>query len=252
MTCFHLEKKRILITGASSGIGRETAILCSSLGAEVTLLARDSERLKQTMSLLKGSRHAYYSFDLINVEEIEDFLKKIIENRGAFDGFVHSAGVDYIRPLRMLKPAFLNDLMTINFYSFVELVRCLTKRSNYRKGMSIVALSSISSKRGSPSKTAYCSSKAALDASIRCMAAELASKNIRVNSVMPALVNTELYQKVKDSVNDSDDFNSVIRQQYAGISEATDIAYLIAFLLHEHSNQITGANMDISGGFLST
>ena len=124
-----LTGKQILITGASSGMGAETARLCAKLGAKVVLVARNEEKLGAVLHELEGEGHRYYSFDLSNVEEIENFIKNMIAETGPLDGFVHSAGVTSTRPLKTLKPSALLAVMNINYFSFVEIIRCITKRN---------------------------------------------------------------------------------------------------------------------------
>ncbi len=247
-----LTGKQILITGASSGMGRETAILCTRLGAKVVLVARNEEKLKETMSLLSGDGHAYYAFDLSKVDEIEGFMKQLTAERGAMNGFVHSAGIGSTRPLKMLKPAALREVMEINFYSFIEIIRCLMKKNAFCEGMSIVGISSISSKQGNQTKTAYCASKAAMDASVRCLAKELSDRKVRVNTVNPALIRTDIYQQFLDKSGDSDDAKSIVQRQYLGIGEPIDAANMIVYLLSDAAKFITGSSVDIDGGRLSS
>lgn len=243
-----LKDKQIMITGASSGIGRETAILCSKLGAKCILIARDLKKLEFVLGDLEGEGHKYYSFDLSRLDEIGDFLKKVISESGSLDGFVHSAGIGSTRPLQLLKPADLRAVMDINCFSFIEMCRCLIKKRGYNKGLSIVGVSSISSKQGNKAKTAYCASKAAMDAAVRCMAKELAEKKIRVNTVNPALINTEIYQQFTDYGCDK----GIIERQYLGLGEPIDVANAITFLLSNASQFITGSNLDVDGGRLSS
>lgn len=171
-----LTDKTILVTGASSGMGKETAILCSKLGAKVILVARREDKLLNALMALEGKGHSYYCFDLNNLNEIESFIKKIIAEKGKVDGLVYSAGITSTRPLQSLKVDINKAVMDINYFAFVEIIRCITKRNFFKEGMSIVGISSISAKRGNQAKTAYCASKAAMDAAIKCMAKELAAK----------------------------------------------------------------------------
>ena len=247
-----LSGKQILITGASSGMGRETAILCSKLGARIVAVARNEEKLKETIGTLEGDGHAYYCFDLGNVDKIENFMKKLSSERGAIDGFVHSAGVGSTRPIKLLKPAVVREVMNINYFSFIEIIRCLTKKNCYNEGMSIVGISSISSKQGNQTKTAYCASKGAMDASVRCLAKELAEKKIRVNAVNPALIRTDIFQQFLDNSGDSDDAKSILQRQYLGIGEPIDVANMIAYLLSDAARFITGSCVDVDGGRLSS
>lgn len=244
--------KTILIAGASSGIGAETAVLCSELGAKVILIARREDKLLEVMQKLQREEHRYYSFDLNELENIEPFVKGIIKETGALDGMVYSAGIPGTRPLKMLKPAALNEVMNINFGAFVELVRCATKKNMFNKGMSIVGISSISSTMGSLGKTAYCSSKAAMDSAVRCMAKELAPNGIRVNTVCPGIIETPLFQTFQDNACESYDAQAKIERQYLGLGKPIDVANTIAFLLSDASRMITGASVGVDGGMLSS
>lgn len=247
-----LTDKTILVAGASSGMGAETAVLCSELGAKAVLVARREDKLRKVMQKLQGDGHSYYVFDLNDLENIEVFIKSVVKETGALDGMVFSAGIPGTRPLKMLKPAALSEVMNINFSAFVELVRCATKKNMYNIGMSIIGISSISSTMGSLGKTAYCSSKAAMDSAVRCMAKELAPNGIRVNTVCPGIIETALFQTFQDNAGDSHDAQAKIERQYLGLGKPIDVANTIAFLLSDASRMITGANVGVDGGMLSS
>lgn len=246
-----LTGKHILITGASSGIGKATAIHLSKLGAKLSLIARDEERLKDTLNQLDGERHFIYLADLKDIQKIEGLVGEIVGVSGAFDGLVHCAGIAPMRPLTMTKHKFLNEVMTINFYAFVELVRCVSKKNNCKENSSIVGISSVASRKGDKSKIAYCASKAAMDGAIRCMARELTTKRIRVNSIMPAFVSTEMYTDFVHIHGEAEDSKRTLEQQYHGITEPIEIANAVAFLLCDLSKTITGTSIVVDGGALS-
>lgn len=247
-----LTGKKILITGASSGMGRETAILCSQLGARIILVARRKDKLEDVISELEGTGHKYYSFDLSRTDEIESLIKIVISDNGSLDGFVHSAGIGSTRPLKLLKPTALNEVMSVNFYSFIEIVRCITKRKCFNEGMSIVGISSIASKQGNQSKTAYSASKAAMDAAVRCLAKELAGRKIRLNTVNPAWIKTDIYEQFLANGGDSEDVKNILARQYLGVGEPIDVANMVVYLLSDASKLITGSNVIIDGGRLSS
>ena len=247
-----LSGKKILITGASSGMGRATAILCSKMGARVILIARSEDKLNSVMSELEGDGHSVYPCDLSRIEDIEPLIKRTIADAGPLDGFVHSAGIGSTRPLKMLKNDALNEVMTINFYSFIEIVRCITKKRCFNEGMSIVGISSIASRQGNQSKTAYSASKAAMDAAVRCLAKELAPKKIRVNTVNPAWIKTPIYDQFISNGGDSEDVKNILARQYLGLGEPDDVAKMITFLLCDASKLMTGSNVIIDGGRLSS
>ena len=247
-----LNGKKILVTGASSGMGAETAVLCSQLGATVILVARREEKLQEVKGKLEGDGHRCYPFDLSKVDEIEEFMKGMIEETGPLDGFVHSAGISSSRPLKMMKPNVLREVMDINFNSFVEIVRCIMKRGCFNSGLSIVGISSISSTLGNQAKTAYCASKAAMDAVVRCFAKELAPVGVRANTVCPGMIDTDIYTKFKANAGDSYDAKMRMGRQYLGLGQPIDVANMIVFLLSSASRLITGSNIGVDGGMLSS
>lgn len=245
MSIIDLTNKTFLVTGAGSGIGRETAKVLSEQGAKVVLIDLNQEGLDETLSLLVGEGHLCKACDLTNFETLPALVKETIEQCGSLDGFVHCAGISSRKPLNVLRPAGFSKVMDVNFYSFEELTRLLTKKGNMNDGGSIVVMSSISSINGYKAKTEYCVSKAAVDAFVRCMALELADKRIRINSVMAAEVLTPLALKAKE-LNQSigaSEFNAPL-----GPSEPYEVANTIAFLLSDATKTITGTSILIDGG----
>lgn len=249
MSFVDFKGKRILITGASTGIGRETAILLNKLGANLMLMDIDENGLKELTESLEGKENKYFHYDLSELDGIEQKVKEIV-SYGPIDGFVHCVGIRSRRPISMITPNVLNKVMQVNFGSFVELVRCITKRKNFNAGLSIVGISSVASQRGGTSVTAYAASKAAMDSAVRCLAKELASKNVRLNTVVPAQINTPAYAEYLKILGGDND--PALSRQYLGLGEPIDVANVIAFLLSDASKFITGSAIPVDGGFLSS
>lgn len=243
-----LTGKQILVTGATTGIGQETAILLSNLGAKVILIDEYEEKLLQTIVLLAGNDNEYYTCNLNQNQEIEPLLQQIAQKNGAMDGLAFCTGIGGVRPLPFTKYPFLHEMMNANVYSFIEFVRCITKKNCFEKGGSIVVLSSVSSIKGLKSKTAYCASKAALDAAVRCMAAELGGKHIRVNSILKGGVETDTHKDYLKNIMDLDESND-LKKQILGIIQPGEVANLIAFLISDATRSITGTSIVIDGGY---
>lgn len=245
--------KKIIIFGASSGIGRRTAIRLNELGADVVLIARREDKLKEIMSVLKGESNAYYSFDLSIVDDIEALIKDVCREQGSFDGMVYSAGISNSMPLNMYKPEKLRQIFNINFFAFIECVRQLTKKGRYNEGMRIVGVSSIASFVGDKSHLGYSASKAAMDAAIRCIAKEIAGKGICINNVAPAMTATEMHvEYMSKRGNDNDNYIDNLKRQYLGMGQTEDIANAIAFLLSQDARFITGITLPVDGGYTTS
>lgn len=239
--------KNIIIDGAGRGIGLETASLLNRLGANVVLIDSNKEILNEAVNIIGDLRCSTKEFDVRNCNEILDLVKEIVHENGALDGFVHCVGVRCRRPISLLSPDVVKQVMDINFVSFIELVRSITKKGNYNKGLSIVAVSSISAKTGGIGVSCYAASKAAIEGATRCLAHELAPKEIRLNTVQPGQTLTPAY---KELIGDTHD--PVLDRQYLGLAEASDVANLIAFLLNDASRMITGASLPIDCGFYTS
>ena len=242
--------KKILITGAAVGIGKATATLLSQLGAKVILIDVNEALLSELLEGLYNKNNLQITFDMGDVDGIEPLVKSLISKIGPIDGFVHCVGIRSRRPLSLITPKVLSEVMNINFGSFIEMVRCITKKNYFNENLSIVGVSSIASVRGGTSVTAYAASKAAMDGAVRCLAKELAPKKIRVNTVVPAQINTPAYAELMRMNNNAED--QTLARQYLGLGEAVDVANVIAFLLGENSRFISGSAIPVDGGFLSS
>ena len=235
-----LTGKHIVVTGASSGLGRATCVLLSQLGARVSLIARNEEKLNETISLLEGSGHIAYPYDLGEIDGIEALVKGIVAGSGKVDGLVHAAGVGTACPISMSKYDFLLDMMKLHFFSFVELVRHIGKKRNSNDGASIVAVSSVGTHLADKGKLAYSTSKGALDKAVRPMAIELGeSRGIRVNTVNPAWIKTDIYYDFIENFG-QERLDEILSGHIMGAAEPVDIANVIAFLLSDASKMITG------------
>lgn len=246
-----LNGKNIMVTGASSGIGKGIAVLLSRLGANIILVARNEERLRETCNELEPGNHSCHTLDLSDLEGIKGLMDKVCCDGRKLNGLVHSAGISRTMPLQYLKWTDMEKIMSVNFYSFVELVKQFSNRKYHENGGSVVAISSISSKVGARGLTAYCASKGALESAIRSMALDLAPRKIRINSIAPGMIETQVYDGLKELVNNKDFEVDLIKRQIMGIGKPEDVANAAAFLLSDASGFITGTSMIVDGGYLA-
>jgi NAD(P)-dependent dehydrogenase (short-subunit alcohol dehydrogenase family) len=199
---FSLSGKTIVVTGASSGIGRQCAIDCSKMGARLILVARNEERLQETLCMLSGSEHFYYSFDLCLIESIKDFISKIVCEHGKIDGFVHAAGIEKTLPVKLLSYHDYEKIYRVNAISAFEFIHHFSNKEYFNNGGHIVLIASISSIVGRKGLAAYAASKGAITSAIRPMALEFAKRNICVNSISPGTILTPLMQDVLHSLSE--------------------------------------------------
>lgn len=248
-----LEERRIVVTGASSGIGKDTAILLSRMGAKIVLVARRKEKLCEVMDSLSGEGHAFYCADLRQIDEIEDLVKTIVVQQGKLDGLVYAAGVTIPIPLMQFKPEKVRDMFDINFFGFYEIVRQICKKGRFNEGMRIVGISSTAATIGNKTQSVYSASKAAMDGAVRSIAREVADKKICINTVAPGMTATDMYANYLNKNGEVSDANQkLLRRQYLGIANTTDIANAIAYLISPAARFITGTSLLVDGGATSS
>lgn len=245
---FTLENKTILVTGASSGIGRQCAIDCSKMGAKVVLVARNEERLKETLSNMDGDGHLVCPFDLNNLVGIKELVANVISKTGKLDGFVHSAGVEVTKPLQLLTVEDYEAVFRINSLSGFEFVHQFASIKNMNKGGSIVLIASISGVIGRSSVAAYSASKGAIISACRSMSLEFAKKQIRVNCISPGTVLTPLMQSFLDTL-DEEKRAKRVEGFPLGLGEPSDISNACIYLLSDASRWVTGQNLIVDGGY---
>lgn len=239
---YNIEGKRILITGASSGIGRATSIECSKLGATCVLVGRNEARLQETLSLLEGNGHITIAADLMKADD----LQLIATNCDKLDGVVLNAGINLMAPIYFLKEKDVNKVFATNTLAPMHLMQALLKARKINAMASLVFTSSIDAVNPDVSSSAYAASKAALTSFMRSCAKELAPRQIRANAVHPGLVETGM--KHNGMVSDEDlekNKELYLLKRYARPEE---IAWAIIYLLSDASAFVTGSVLTIDGG----
>lgn len=241
-----LSNKHIIITGASSGIGRACAIQASRLGAKVTLIARREDKLRETINLMEEQdKHAYYCFDLNNTENIESLIKNIIAEQGTVDGLCHAAGIATPRPLKLSKPNYVSKMFSVHIFAFAELVRVLSLKHNLNDGASLVGISSVAAERGNIAQGIYGAAKGAMNSFIKPIAKELSNRKIRINNVAYGIVDTQMFQEFLANGGNEE----VIKQQYLGVIDTETAANAVMFLLSDASKFTTGSVLPVYAGY---
>nr|WP_320038361.1 SDR family oxidoreductase [uncultured Bacteroides sp.] len=240
---FSLKDKRILVTGASSGIGKVIAQQLSYQGAILVITGRNQKRLIETFDSLHGDNHKMISADVTITED----LNRLAAINEILDGVVFCAGIIDYMPAKHINLDSLNKTLDVNFKSQIVLYQQLHINKRINKGASLVFISSVSSLSGVAGTLAYSASKAAITSSVRVLASELAKLRIRVNSISPGLVETPLLETTNLDQNPLD----LDKMKYPlGTGEAIDIANASIFLLSDASRWITGIDLVVDGGYM--
>lgn len=243
-----LEDRCYLVSGASSGIGRETARLLSRLGARVVLVGRDRGRLQVTRDGMVGDGHFIEVFDLQELDAIPDWMKNVARASGPIAGTVHCAGVAATIPLRYISASHADSIMRINWGAAWSLAKGLRQKAVRDATCSLVFVSSVVGTVGQAGLAAYSSSKGAVVALTKSLAVELASESIRVNCVAPGLVRTEMAEEVERN-RTAEQFAKIESMHLLGVGRAIDVSYAAAYLLSPASRWVTGAVLAVDGGY---
>jgi NAD(P)-dependent dehydrogenase (short-subunit alcohol dehydrogenase family) len=239
------EGKRYIISGASSGIGKKISLDLAGLGANILALGRNKEKL-DSIKALYPDKIVFEAFDITDFSQLKNAVDKF-SVEGKIDGCVHSAGINKFTPLRAFNWDIFEKIMKINLYAGVELVRLLSSKKISSDNCSIVLISSVAGIKGEVGFTAYSASKGALISAVKCLALELALSKIRVNSISPGVVKTELSDAMEKFYPDG--IESILKKHPAGIGSVDDISNLVLFLLSSNSRWVTGSNIVIDGGY---
>lgn len=237
---FSLKSRRVLVTGASSGIGRSIAQVLSNAGAQVILVGRNRLALEETYSLLEGSGHQIYCLDITEEESVSEFISEF----SPLDGIVHAAGMIKRFPLKFMAKSSFRELLDVNLFAASEITRVAVKRKKIVENGSIVFISSVGSDYASLGNIMYMASKGAVNSMVKGMALELASKKIRVNAVQPGLVVTNLTKQIN-----KEELAIQLKNYPLGrFGLPVDVAYACLFLLSEGSSWMTGSFLKLDGG----
>lgn len=243
MNPFSLHGKTILVTGASSGLGKQTAITASQQGAKLVITGRDHDRLFDTFELLEGDEHLMLKADLTNKSDIDALVASLPE----LNGIVLSTGISELTPARFITTDSIDNTFGISFNASVILMAALLGKKKVAKKCSIVFISSISTRYPFVGGAMYISAKAALEAYAKVLAIELAPKGVRVNCVAPAFVRSPMLDDTAANYS-QEAVNMIEARQLLGLGDPEDVANTIAFFLSDASKWITAANLILGGG----
>ena len=249
---FSLENKLILVTGASSGIGRQCAVVCSNMGARVALFGRDPARLDTTLQMMKEpERHTKYLVDLVDYKKVEEIIPDLVSARGNIDGLINCAGISTTLPINSSTPEKMELFFKTNVIGPMNLTRLVVKPSHFSKtGGSVIFISSVMGVVGESGKVLYSLTKGALVASVKSLAVELSTRNIRVNAISPGVVESPMSQRAVYS-KDQESLSRINGLHPLGLGTSEDIANACVFLLSDSGKWITGTNLIVDGGYLA-
>lgn len=200
---------------------------------------------EEELVIAKGS---YHSYDFNKASDFESWFVKEVDFQSGFDGVVFSLGKGGVRPLKLNKPDFVENMFQQNVFSFIEVMRVLSKKRALNTGASIVAISSVSGIKGLKSKVVYSASKSALEGAVRSCAAELGDKKIRVNAILKGWVTSDMnLDFIQNNMSLSE--NEDLKKQFLGPIEPQEVADLVAYLLSDKAKSITGTSILLDGGY---
>ncbi|MEZ9539119.1 SDR family NAD(P)-dependent oxidoreductase [Shewanella sp. 10N.286.51.B8] len=244
-----MKNKNILITGASSGLGKAIAIYFSKKGARLILSGRDHTRLKKTHSLLTGTDHLIISADVSNVQDVKNLMESANNQVGMLDVVVHCAGIQKTIPLQVINESHFDQVFDTNVKSSQFLAKNFRRKGFFNpNGSSLIFISSVAAFCGEPAVSTYAASKAALIGLSKSLAIELSRCNIRVNCIAPGHVETEMNEEFSKQLT-KEQKSKISEKHPLGLGIPENIAHAAAFLASDKSSWITGTTLVVDGGY---
>lgn len=240
---YSLRGKTVLVTGASSGIGRATAIECSRMGAKLVITGRNVDRLQQTFDSLEGEDHQQVVSDISTANGVVE----LVENVPIVDCLFNNAGISTTKPIGFISVEDVDRLFSINVKAPVLLTNLMVKKKKIKKGGSIVFTSSIGKYVVTPGNNLYAASKGALSSFMNGAAVELASKRIRCNAILPGMIETPI-MKGKGAISDEQWELNKLKYPLKRFGTPEEVAWLVIYLFSDASAFITGSEFVIDGG----
>jgi NAD(P)-dependent dehydrogenase (short-subunit alcohol dehydrogenase family) len=244
MNPFSLVGKTVLVTGASSGIGKSIAVICSQMGAKLIITGRNKNRLSQTFTLLKGSDHRQICADLTNSSELE----KLVEGLPKLDGMVNNAGIANPLVLQLTENEDVNNILNINTLAPIHLTRLILQQKKLNKEASLVFISSINGNNCAYiGSSIYAASKSAMTGFMKSVALELAPRGIRVNCINPGMIETDLLKE--GNIGQDELGKDRLKYPLKRYGKPEEVAYAAVYLLSDATRWITGSSLLIDGGY---
>ena len=272
MDKFDFNGKKVLVTGASSGVGREVAVLLSKMGAKVVIVARRESELKKTLSLMEGNIHSYRVLDLADFDKVVETVKELVLVDGQkFDCIAYCAGLGIPVPLRLITEENINDIFRVNFIGFAAVLKCVASKRYFSDGGAVVAISSvtatliilpktsksthpnivkhnitdiISIKLEKSTNDIYAASKGALNSLVLSAAKELRNKKIRINAILPSTINTEMIRNQNLTTIDK----SMLDNDNEFFMKPLYVATVVVALLSDSMKYVSGALINVDRG----
>lgn len=241
----------VLVTGASSGLGRATAVALSGCGARLILMARDEARLADTRARLAGEGHVTVTAPIDDADSFADLVKRTTAEHGALHGAFHAAGTYLALPVKVTRQRHVDSMFGASVDGAYGLARAVSQKGVMVDGGSLVLMSSVAARRGNPGTAAYAGAKAAVLGLVPALAVELAARSIRVNAIVAAATETEMHlttiAKLSEAVVEKSE-----GQHLLGFGDPDDVANAAIFLMCDASRWITGTALVVDGGYLAS
>tara|TARA_R110001606_G_scaffold24223_3_gene80434 strand:- start:13661 stop:14389 length:729 start_codon:yes stop_codon:yes gene_type:complete len=238
---------KILLTGATSGIGFETLKELVNANYSIIAVGRDFSKIQDFVNQ-NISQIEMFNYDLSEVDGIEQLFVSFALNNQKFDAMIHCAGVEETVPLKLYSPEKIKQIFDVNVFSGIELLRHFTKKKYSNEGASAVFISSVMGVLGQPGKVGYCATKAALIGVVKSSALEFAKRKIRVNAILPGLVETPMTEALFSKIN-KEQIDKITNMHPLGLGKVNDVVPAILFLISENTRWITGQSIIIDGGY---